>query len=227
MILDNVTSSILLHLFQKESLNVSSFSEAERQKCSSILRILDYSLESFSQRKEFSELEQGNFLYELLKLNIDMLAIGQLLDWRKFEIFISAIFNKEHYSVLTNFRFKDEITKYEIDVISFRFPYIFIIDCKYYRNMSSSIVKTAVEKQKERVEALFESFPILSNELISKLQLPIKQKLFLFPVIISWRDHQIQFYENIPIIPYRQLSGFLQEIDEYREKMFHLNIILK
>ena len=227
MILDTVTSSILLHLFQKEKIDISSFSETEKKKCSSILGGLDYTLEGFFQKKEFSELEQGNLLYELLKLNIDISAIGQLLDWRKFEILISAIFNRENYSVLTNFRFKDEITKYETDVISFKFPYIFIIDCKYYRNMSLSVIKTVVEKQKERVEAMFETFPIISNELISKLQLPIKQKLFLFPVIISWRDHQIQFYENIPVIPYRQLSGFLQEIDENREKMFHLNIILK
>jgi len=226
LILDNVTRSILLHLFRNKKINVQLFSAAEKKKCSSILKPLDCSLEDFFQKSKFSEEEQGNLLYELLKLNIDILAIGQLLDWKKFEIFISTIFNRENYSVLTNFRFKDEITKYETDVISFKFPYIFVIDCKYYKNMSLSVLENAVEKQKERVEALFEIFPIISNELISKLQLPLKRRLFLFPVIISWRDHQIQFLQNVPIIPYKQLSGFLQEIDENREKMFYLNILL-
>ena len=227
MILDNVSQSILLHLFQKKKINISILSETEKKKCSAILSSLNYTLEELSHRSEFSELEQGNFLYELLKLNNDIQAIGQLLDWRKFEILISAIFSRESHSVITNFRFKDEITNYEIDVISFKFPYVFVIDCKYYKNMSYSTVKTAVDKQKERVEAMFETFPIISNELISKLQLPLKQKLFLFPLIISWRDHQTQFHEVIPIVPYAQLSGFLQEIDENREKMFYLNILLK
>ena len=123
MILDNVTRSILLHLFQKKIISISHFSETEKEKCSSILGNLEYTLEDFFHRNDFLELEQGNVLYELLKLNNDILSIGQLLDWKKFEILISAIFNKESYSVLTNFRFKDEITKYEIDVISFKFPW--------------------------------------------------------------------------------------------------------
>ncbi len=227
MILDNVTQCILLHLFRKKEINFQRFSDVERERCSLILKSFGYSSEDFFQKNNFSELEQGNILYEILKMNNNIQTIGQLLDWKKFENLISAIFDKENYSVLTNFRFKDEITKYEIDVISFKFPYIFVIDCKYYKNMSLSVVRTAVEKQKERVEALFEIFSIISDELISKLQLPLKQRLFLFPLVISLRDHQTQFYQDVPIVPYKQLSGFLQEIDEIREKMFHLNILLE
>ncbi len=226
MILDTVTSSILDHLFKNKKINYSQFSDVEKQKCLSILLPLDITIENFFQNSTFSDSDRGQILFNLMKQDVDILALGEHLDWKKFELFISTIFNQVNYTVLTNFRFKDELTKYEIDVIAFKLPYIFVIDCKFYRIMTSSLIKDAVEKQRERVEALVESFPILSDELTKKLLLPIKRKLFLFPILISWRDHNIQFYQNIPIVPYNQLSGFLQEIDENRENLFYLNIRL-
>ena len=87
-------------------------------------------------------------------------------------------------------------------------------------------MKDAVIKQRERTEVLIEVFPISSQELISKLSLPIHREIFLYPLIISWKDHNLQFYDNVPIVPFNHLQGFLQEIDEYRFNLYHLSLKL-
>ena len=224
--IDSAARAILLHLFQKQIINISKLTEMEKTRCSEFLQKLGYSLKEFASTDYFSRDEQSQAIFNLIKEGIDASAINELLDWKKFEQVISHIFNELKYMVLTNFRFKDEITRYEIDVIAYNYPYIFLIDCKYYKTISSAVLKEAVKKQKERTEVIVEVFSLLADELIKKLQLPLKRKLFLIPVIISWKSHELQFYEDVPIISYNQLNGFLNEVDEFRDSMFHRTINL-
>ena len=224
MRLDTVTRIILDHILQKGDLNTHKFSRNEKFKCQQILQSINYSLDDFFNKIEFSENEKGKIIYTLLKHGKDASPIMEKLDWKGFEHIISTIFDENNYSVMTNFRFKDEFTKYEIDLLAFKFPYLFAIDCKRHSTGSSSFLRSSAEKQKERVEVLFEQFPILSEDLISNLTLPIRRKIFFFPLIVSWRTYSLQFYSEIPIVSYNHLSGFLQEIDEYRDVMFNLSL---
>lgn len=224
MKLDTVTRIILNHILQKDDIDSTKISQNEKFKCKMILQSINYSLEDFFDKTEFSENEKGKIVYTLLKHGKDASPIMEKLDWKGFEHIISTIFDENNYSVMTNFRFKDEFTKYEIDLLAFKFPYLFAIDCKRHSTGSSSFLKNSAEKQKERVEVLFEQFPILSEDLISNLILPTKRKIFFFPLIVSWRTYSLQFYSEIPIVSYNHLSGFLQEIDEYRDVMFNLSL---
>ena len=217
---------ILFHVFKKEKIVLSKLSSIEKEKIRAIIEPLNFTLDSFFFRKEFSEKEEREIISEIIKSGIDALSIGRILDWKQFENIIATIFDQMDFTVITNFRFKDEFTRYEVDVIAFRFPYLFIIDCKYHQKASSSMLKDAAEKQKGRAEILVEMFPILSDELIRNLSLPLKRKLLIIPLVISWRDHTVQFHQNIAILPYQQLPGFLQEIDEYRENLYRLNLYL-
>ncbi len=226
MRIDGASRAILLHIFKKQTMDVSKLTDLEKARCSFFLQEIGYSIEEFASSEYFSEDEQSQVIFKLIKEGVDASAISELLDWKKFEQIISHIFNELNYMVLTNFRFKDEVTRYEVDVIAYNYPYIFLIDCKYYKLISSSVLKEAVKKQKERTEVIVEVFPFLSDELIKKLQLPLKRKLYLFPIIISWRDHNLQFYQDVPIISYNQLTGFLNEIDEFRDSLFYLTINL-
>ena len=224
MKLDTVTRIILNHILQKDDIDSTKISQNEKFKCKLILQSINYSLADFFDKTEFSENEKGKIVYTLLKHGKDASPIMEKLDWKGFEHIISTIFDENNYSVMTNFRFKDEFTKYEIDLLAFKFPYLFAIDCKRHSTGSSSFLKNSAEKQKERVEVLFEQFPILSEDLISNLTLPTKRKIFFFPLIVSWRTYSLQFYSEIPIVSYNHLSGFLQEIDEYRDVMFNLSL---
>jgi hypothetical protein len=222
--LDTVTRIILDHILQKNDFDIPKFSQNEKFKCQLILQSINYSLDGFFNETEFSENEKGRIVYTLLKQGKDASLILEKLDWQGFEHIISVILDEKNYSVLTNFRFKDEFTKYEIDLLAFKFPYLFAIDCKRHSTGSSSFLKSSAEKQKERVEILFEQIPIISEYLISNLNLPIKRKIFLYPMIVSWKSYNLKFYSDIPIVSYDNLSGFLQEIDEYRDAMFNLSL---
>jgi len=224
--LDTVTRIILDHILEKDELDITKFSQNEKFKCQMILQSINYSLDEFFNTTKFSVNEKGKIVYTLLKQGKNASLIMEKLDWKGFENIIGTIFSASNYSVMTNFRFKDEFTRYEIDLLAFKFPYLFAIDCKHHNTGSSSFLKNSAEKQKERVEILFEQFPIILEDLISKLTLPIKRKILLFPLIVSWRTYNLQFYSDIPIVSYNHLSGFLQEIDEYRDAMFSLSLIV-
>ncbi|MCE7742135.1 MAG: restriction endonuclease [Candidatus Heimdallarchaeota archaeon] len=226
MKLDEASNLILSHLFRTKEIKLEQLTVLVKEKCEMILSSLDIDLASFFNNSEFSDKTKGMIILRLIEYGSNLGAISEFLDWKGFEIIISAIFDKMDYTVQTNFRFKDEFTKYEIDVLAFKFPYLFVIDCKHYKNPTSSSMKTAAIKQKERTEVLLEMFPILYEELVSKLLLPIKRKILLYPIIISWRDHDIQFHQNTPIVAFSQLSGFLQEMDEFRFNLFHLSLEL-
>ena len=218
---------ILFHVFKKETIILSKLSPIEKEKILEIIKPLNFTLDDFFFQKEFSDKEERSIISEIIKSGVDALSINRLLDWKQFENIIATIFDQNGFTVITNFRFKDEFTRYEIDVLAFKYPYLFIIDCKYHKKASSAMFKDAAYKQKKRAEILLEMFPILSDELIRKLFLPLKRKLLIIPLVISWRDHIVQFQQDIAILPYQQLPGFLQEIDEYRDNLYLLNLYLE
>ena len=227
MKLDNASLIILTHLFSLRKINFEELDVLTKERCEKILNSIDTDSSSFFSNIYFSDKYKGIIILQLIELGTDVSAIFDFLDWKGFEIVVSAIFDKLGYTVQTNFRFKDEFTRYEIDVLAFKLPYLFLIDCKHYKNPSTTIMKKATIMQKKRTEVLLEVFPILYNELISKLLLPLKRKIHLFPLIISWKNQEIQFHENIPIVAFSKLSGFLQEIDEFRYNLFHLSFKLE
>ncbi len=226
MKLDEASKVILKHLFTSTKIDVKKLSSFVIERCEKLLSYFELDLNGFLSTSDFSDQKKGELILHLIELGVDIDSIFEFLDWKGFELIITAIFDKMGYTVQMNFRFKDEFTKYEIDVLAFKFPYLFIIDCKHYKTPNSSIMKNAAIKQKERTEVLLEMFPILYDNLVSKLQLPIKRQILLYPMIISWRNHEIQYHQTIPIVAYSQLSGFLQEIDEFRFNLFHLSLEL-
>ena len=224
--MDDSTAMILNHMFKNKKIDATNISVLDKDRCKTKLASWNYSYEEFFKRRDFTDEDKGKILLSLLLEGVSVKSIFEFLDWKGFEIIITSLFDELGYSVLSNFRFKDEFTRYEIDVIAFNYPYLFLIDCKYYSNPSSSIMKDAALKQKERTEVIYEMFPILSRELIKKLALPLKREFRLYPLIISWKDHNIQFSSGVPVIPFNKLSGFLQEIDEYRDGLFNIPLLM-
>ena len=226
MRIDNVTNSILNHLIQKEKIDFSHFSEFEKKKCFQIIEPLSYSLEEFQSITHFDTKEISLVIYHLVKLGNNIHHLFAYLNWKDFEDLITLIFDKTGYTVIENFRFKDEYTRFEIDVLSFKFPYLFAIDCKYYKNRASSPMKNAAIAQMNRVESLIESFPVISESLIKQLHLPIRRLIFVVPLVISWGDHNIHLVERIPIVSFNRLSGFLGDLDEFRDDILSFELSL-
>jgi hypothetical protein len=69
-----------------------------------------------------------------------------------------------------------------------------LIDCKHWKTMSKSSLNEIVKKQVERVKRY------VADENMSAL-----------PVIVTLHQEEIQFIENVPIVPIMKLSSFLDE----------------
>ncbi|MCK4845150.1 MAG: hypothetical protein KAS95_05730 [Candidatus Heimdallarchaeota archaeon] len=226
MRIDNVTTSILNHLTQKEELDFSRFSGFEKKKCFQVIDSLGYSIEEFQTITHFDTKEISLVIYNLVKLGNNIHHLFAYLNWKNFEDLIAIIFDKAGHTVIENFRFKDEYTRFEIDVLSYKYPYIFAIDCKYHKNRASSPLKKAAIVQMNRVESLIEAFPVISESVIKQLHLPIKRLIFVVPLIISWGDHNVHLVEGIPIVSFNRLSGFLQDLDEFRDDILSFELSL-
>jgi hypothetical protein len=82
----------------------------------------------------------------------------------------------------------------EIDVVGKKMNTALLIDCKHWKHMNKSALDEIVKKQIERVKRF------VYDERISAL-----------PVIVTLHQEQIQFVDNVPIVPIMKLSSFLDE----------------
>lgn len=226
MKLDEASLLILNHVFYSKIIELEGCSNIIQEKLVRILSATNWKLEDFLMTSDFTDNYKGQLVNLLVQNGVKIDSILEFLDWKGFETIISGVFDMMGFTVQQNFRFKDEFTKYEVDVLAFKYPFLYLIDCKHYKTPNKTVMKDAVNKQKERTEILLEEFPILYEEIVSKLQLPLKRKIFLYPVIISWKNHDIQIYQDIPIVAFSHLQGFIQEMNEIRFNLFHLTLEL-
>ncbi|MHA1305196.1 MAG: hypothetical protein ACTSQE_06310 [Candidatus Heimdallarchaeaceae archaeon] len=224
MKLDLVSKTLLDFLFSSKDLDFSKFSKLEEVKFTKILDSSGIKNKEYLMKQELTKEEKGRILLNLILQEKKPSRIFQELEWHHFELVIATIFSEIGYTTLSNYRFKDEFKRYEIDIIAYNFPYIFFIDCKFNKSASDSYYMQASTKQKERLEAIIDFFPEISEDLIKKLSLPVKQRLSAFPLIIAWKEQPILFHDGVAIIPFNKLSGFIREIDILRYDLFHLYI---
>ena len=226
MRLSSDIKAILFHL-QKKDGSFDDLTPLEKNKCEIFLDSLGYTFDSFFSKNNFEIFERSRIIFALLKYGVDINQLVEIIDWKVFENIIALIFSEIGYTFTLNYRFKDELNKYEIDVLSYKFPYLFTIDCKYHKNTSRSFLVNAAKEQNKRVEALIDNFPFISSDLMIKLSLPIKRRIQVIPLVISWKINQTQMHYDIPIVPYNQIFGFIQEIDEIRENFLRHSIELQ
>ena len=118
--------------------------------------------------------------------------VSEYLTWRDFESITGLILEEKYFDVTKNL----VLTKprMEIDVIGKKMDIALLIDCKHWKTMSKSALDEIVKKQVERVKRY------VSDESISAL-----------PVIVTLHQEEIQFVDNVPIVPIMKLSSFLDE----------------
>ena len=117
--------------------------------------------------------------------------VSEYLDWKDFESLTGLILEEKDFDVTKNLILTKP--RMEIDVIGRKMEIALLIDCKHWKNMSKSALDEIVKKQIERVKRY------VSDENISAL-----------PVIVTLHQ-EIQFIDNVPIVPIMKLSSFLDE----------------
>ena len=117
--------------------------------------------------------------------------VSEFLTWRDFESLTGLILEEKTFEVTKNLILTKP--RMEIDVIGKKMNIALLIDCKHWKNISKSALDQIVKKQIERVKRY------VSDENISAL-----------PVIVTLHQ-EIQFIDNVPIVPIMKLSSFLDE----------------
>jgi hypothetical protein len=127
-----------------------------------------------------------------IKLGADIESVSEYLTWQDFESITGLILEKKDFDVTKNLILTKP--RMEIDVVGTKMDIALLIDCKHWNTMSKSSLDEIVKKQVERVKRY------VSDENMSAL-----------PVIVTLHQEEIQFIENVPIVPIMKLSSFLDE----------------
>ena len=118
--------------------------------------------------------------------------VSEYLTWKDFESLTGMILEEKDFDVTKNLILTKP--RMEIDLIGRKFEIALLRDCKHWKTMSRSSLDEIVKKQIVRVKRF------VSNETISAL-----------PVIVTLHQEEIQFIDNVPIVPIMKLSSFLDE----------------
>ncbi|MDC0041618.1 hypothetical protein OAJ50_02715 [Candidatus Nitrosopelagicus sp.] len=127
-----------------------------------------------------------------IKLGADVESVSEYLTWQDFESITGLILEKKDFDVTKNLILTKP--RMEIDVVGTKMDIALLIDCKHWKTMSKSALDEIVKKQVQRVKRY------VSDENMSAL-----------PVIVTLHQEEIQFIENVPIVPIMKLSSFLDE----------------
>ena len=127
-----------------------------------------------------------------IKLGADVESVSEYLTWQDFESITGLILEKKDFDVTKNLILTKP--RMEIDVVGTKMDIALLIDCKHWKTMSKSALDEIVKKQVERVKRY------VTDENMSAL-----------PVIVTLHQEEVQFIENVPIVPIMKLSSFLDE----------------
>ncbi len=128
----------------------------------------------------------------MVELGLDIYEASWWLTWGEFEKLASLILIENGFNTVLNFRFKYREKRYEVDLIAWKFRYMYIIDCKQWFHKGKYKLKQAAEKQEERAKAL-------SN-------LYAGNHFRLYPVILS--VYNMDNAKGVPIVPLEKFLRF-------------------
>ena len=127
-----------------------------------------------------------------IKLGATVEDVSEYLTWQDFESITGLILQEKNFDVTKNLILSKP--RMEIDVVGIKMDIALLIDCKHWKTMNKSALDEIVKKQVKRVKRY------VADENMSAL-----------PVIVTLHQEEIQFVENVPIVPIMKLSSFLDE----------------
>ena len=127
-----------------------------------------------------------------IKLGADVESVSEYLTWQDFESITGLFLQEKDFDVTKNLILTKP--RMEIDVVGTKMDIALLIDCKHWKTMSKSALDEIVKKQVERVKRY------VADKNMSAL-----------PAIVTLHQEEIQFIENVPIVPIMKLSSFLDE----------------
>jgi len=133
--------------------------------------------------------------FSLIKNYKDLKEFLKESRWQTFEDLIGFIFEENGFKVQVGFvKVLNGRVKRQYDVLAENFKYLFVIDCKFWdsNRYKSSALKNAAETHVERCKHLETDKKII-------------------PLIVTSNQEDIDFYEEVAIVPVNKLNSFLRD----------------
>lgn len=128
----------------------------------------------------------------------DLEQVSKEAVWQNFEVLVGFIFEANDFQVNVNKVRTFNKKRRQYDVIAKKNNRTYLVECKKWsgNRYRLSALKKAIQHHKERTEF----YRNLTEE-------------NLIPIIVTFIEEDIKFYEGMPIIPILRLNSFINEID--------------
>ena len=135
---------------------------------------------------------------EDIKTIEDLERVSKEAVWQNFEILVGFIFEANDFQVNVNKVRTFNKKRRQYDVIAKKCDRTYLIECKKWsgNRYRLSALKKAIEQHKER----------------TKFYMNLTEEN-LIPIIVTFIEEDIKFYEGMPIIPIFRLNAFINEFD--------------
>ncbi|MHA1409830.1 MAG: hypothetical protein ACTSQY_05935 [Candidatus Odinarchaeia archaeon] len=173
--------------------------------------ILDTDYEDITQFNFNDETNVSKIIIFLVKNGYVIEDMVTVLNWVEFEHLCMEIFKHHNFNCKIHYRFTVDKKRFEIDIIGYKNGILFAADAKKW---SPRLGKKSALKQEHRITNLPKS-----NKIKDLKQWQIKT---IFPLLITWYDENIRFYNRIPIVPMYCLNDFLNHFYELDLKSYQL-----
>ena len=127
--------------------------------------------------------------------------VSEFLSWQNFEELVSRVLDENGFHIQKNLILTKP--RMEIDVVGIKLGISILIDCKHWKRMTQSALNDIVEKQVERVKSY-----VQKTESTSAI-----------PVIVTLHQENVDFVNQVPIVPIMELASFLDEFYGNLDKM--------
>ncbi len=137
--------------------------------------------------------------FEDIKSIEDLEKVSKKIIWQNFERLAAFIFEENEFQVKINTVKTFNKKRRQYDVIAKKNNQTFLIECKKWagNRYRLSAIKRAIIQHKERTEF----YKNITGE-------------DAIPIIVTLIEEEIQFYEEVPIVPILKLNSFLNELDK-------------
>lgn len=111
------------------------------------------------------------------------------------------------FKVVSRLRVPVAGSRVEFDVIAHRRPWVFLIEAKRWRRVSSSI-RQIVSRHLEKVELVAKEPEVL----MSRIGVSWGEAV-LIPVVITWHRASTELIDGVPVVSIYQVNSFINEFD--------------
>jgi Holliday junction resolvase len=128
----------------------------------------------------------------------DLAIVSEEVVWQNFERLTGFIFEKNDFRVRVNTVKTYNKKRRQYDVIAWKGDQTFLVECKKWagNRYRLSALKKAIEQHKERTSF----YETVTSE-------------YAIPVVVTFIEEEIRFYQGVPLVPIRKLNAFVSELD--------------